>query len=117
MVVGDDGEGVLASNAAGRQVDSTADALAVSAVVALAAVGPVVGDRAAGDGEGTDAERRAAVVIDPAAQAVATVAAIVSLAPDGLVVVQRAARDSQGRPEDIRDAATQAIATVAATGS
>src|SRR5262249_19971242 len=62
VVVADDGVHVDAHAAARRQVEAAADALAIAtAAVAFAALGLVVGDRAAGDGDGADAGGCAAV--------------------------------------------------------
>src|SRR5437763_1936770 len=69
----DQRESVEGHDAAGSEIEAAADALAGAAIVALAANSPVVGDGGAGDGQRADAEGRAAVVVDPAAQAVAAV--------------------------------------------
>jgi hypothetical protein len=79
-------EGIQAHAAARGQVETAADALAVAAaVVPFAALGPVVGDRAAGD-----ADRRSAGEIDAASEAVATATAVLAVAANGPVVVERA---------------------------
>src|SRR5262245_27152213 len=95
VVMGDDGQRVLARIAARGQVDATADALTVAAAdVPLTSLGLVVGDGAARDREGTDAEVRAAVVVGAAAQAVA---AVLAVAADGPIAVQRAVADREAR--------------------
>src|SRR5262245_1877777 len=95
-------------------VDAAALALTVAAAGAPCASGRLVaGDRAAGHGQGADAEGRGAIVVDAAAQAVATVAAGASRAADGLVVAHDAIADGEGGPGDIR-AAAQPIGAVAA---
>jgi hypothetical protein len=79
------GEDVEAHDAARGEIEPAADALAGAAAgTRRTAVGVVMGDGAAGDGQGADTEVCGAVIVDPAAQAIAAVA----LRP------ARAARDS-----------------------
>ena len=98
----DDGRGVDTYDSAGTEIEAASDALAViSAGKHPAPVGYVIGDRAAGDAEGTDAHHRAAVVVDAAPQ---PVAASPPLAAHGPVASQRAVTDDEVAPEVRRQA-------------
>src|SRR5262249_16801316 len=90
------------------------DALAIASAIPCASLRVVVGDRAAGNGQGTDADDRGAVIVNAAAQAVAPVAAGAPRAADGLVGVHGAAADGEGGADGIRDAAAASVGPVAA---
>src|SRR5262245_11995728 len=108
-------EGVRPHAAAGRKIEAAAAALAVAAAAfSFPTDGVVLGDGAAGDGEGADAKVRAAVVVDAAPQAVAAVAAPLAFAATGEVIPHVAVDKCEGCRLHIRDAAAEPIPGAAA---
>src|SRR5690349_48661 len=107
VVAGDDRHCIGACDPARRDVEAAAHALAIaSAEARAAAVGMVVFDRVALEGES-----RVRVLVDAASQAVAATAPV---AGDSEVVGHRTVADGERRSEEIGEAAAPGVAAVAA---